>query len=301
MASKIIPYIPKHTVYVEPFCGGATILFEKPWPNVTNTDHYREVINDNSRLLINMYRIFQTRFDEIEHLLMNTLYSEEEHSKSVQICQGKLGADDLWEAWAYFVNIQTSFSNTLNGGWRRGVFGRNFPATWVSKLSVLNDYRDRLSTVNITCDDALKIIKQWDSPQTFFYLDPPYPGAEQGHYGGYSIQDFLGLIEVLKGIKGSAILSCYDVAPKAIPEDWKRHSFPAYLSSSGVGKVGADRSRVATSAELGNKKRTEVIWVKQSSKPRPEIQKLYDSGKFDCFTGDSIFSPAKTVLKKRYF
>lgn len=52
MASKIIPYIPKHTVYVEPFCGSATILFKKPWPNVTNTHHYREYINDTNKCLL---------------------------------------------------------------------------------------------------------------------------------------------------------------------------------------------------------------------------------------------------------
>ena len=46
MASKIIPLIPPHTVYVEPFAGGAAILFNKPWPSVTNRDHYREIIND---------------------------------------------------------------------------------------------------------------------------------------------------------------------------------------------------------------------------------------------------------------
>ena len=56
MAHNVIPLLPKHTVYVEPFCGGATIMFKKPWPAVSNRDHYREVINDHDERLINFYR-----------------------------------------------------------------------------------------------------------------------------------------------------------------------------------------------------------------------------------------------------
>lgn len=289
MASKIIPFIPKHTVYAEPFCGGATILFKKPWPNVSNTDHYREAINDTSEQIINMYRMFQTRFDEIHHLLENTLYSEAEHQKAISICRRYIEACDLWRAWAYYVNIQQSFSGKLGAGWRRGVYGRNLSSTWSKKIENLNEYKSRMSSVQISCTDALKFIGQWDSPQTFFYCDPPYPGAHQGHYSGYSVEEFRDLVETLKTIKGSMMLSCYDVIPDEMPGDWKRFEFIAYVSSNGKGQVYADRSRKATSEELGNRKRTEVIWVKQASQPREEIQKLYDSGKYDCFTGDKIW------------
>lgn len=286
MASKIIPYIPKHTVYVEPFCGGATMLFRKPWPKATNNDHYREVINDKDSLLINMYRMFQTRFEEIEHMLVNTLYSESEYKLAVDICKGNIKADDLTKAWAYYVNIQKSFANKFNGGWGRSVFGKNEAATWSSKICQLNEYRDRLKSVNITCQDALKVIKKWDSPQTFFYCDPPYPDTDQGHYSGYSQSDFDSLIDTLNGCEGSAIVSCYD---QQIPAEWKRVEFSTFCSASAKGKTtNANRSRKATDKELGNRKRTEVILIKQASQPRPEIQKLYDSGKFDCFTGDTV-------------
>jgi DNA adenine methylase len=34
MASRIVKLLPKHTVYVEPFVGGAAVLCAKPWPEV---------------------------------------------------------------------------------------------------------------------------------------------------------------------------------------------------------------------------------------------------------------------------
>jgi site-specific DNA-adenine methylase len=42
IASRILPYIQAipHTVYVEPFAGSATLLFAKPKPIVSNSDHY---------------------------------------------------------------------------------------------------------------------------------------------------------------------------------------------------------------------------------------------------------------------
>jgi len=125
------------------------------------------------------------------------------------------------------------------------------------------------------------------SPQSFFYIDPPYVGTDQGHYPGYTIDDYVKLLELIRNIQGSFILSGYDIDDDYINDllKYKRVEFNAKCSASGQGRVGADRSRKSTKEELGNRKRTEVIWIKQSIKPREEIQKLYDSGRYDCFTG----------------
>ena len=127
---------------------------------------------------------------------------------------------------------------------------------------------------------GLKIIKQWDSPQTFFYCDPPYPSAEQGHYGGYTLEHFQALVSTLDTCQGSFILSNYD-QPIEMPKDWERFEFEATASSRG--RVGYDRSKKADESDQ-NRKRTEVVWRRFSRiLPREEIRKLYDSGAYDCF------------------
>lgn len=279
MASKIVPLIPKHTVYVEPFAGGAAIFFAKPWPDVSQKHNYREYLNDKDERLINFYRVLQTpekREALIERLSL-TLYSEAEHTKAKDLEAGS----DIDRAWAYYVNIQQSFSSQLHRGWGRILFSENKQASWLNKVSRLPDYLERMASVGVTCQDALKVIEQLDSPQTFFYCDPPYPNTDQGHYEGYSIADFQALVNTLDKCQGSFLLSNYEQPEAKIPDDWERFEFDAVASSRG--RVGYDRSKKADESRQ-NRKRTEVVWRRFNRVPvRPEIQALYASGAFDCF------------------
>jgi len=283
MASKIVPLIPKHTVYVEPFCGGASVFFKKPWPNVNNKDHYREILNDIDEHLIKLYRIAIERPKALYKKIITTPHSEALYSKSKWVLQYSKGFSDLDIAWAYYVNIQQGFSNRLFSSWRRSVYSRNESVTWINKIKNLPEVLERMSGVHISCTDALTCIKQWDSPQTFFYCDPPYPNADQGHYSGYTLDDFQNLVDTLDQCQGSFMLSNYN-QEIIFPSDWERFEFNSYCSASAKGRVRSDRSRKATKEELGNIKRTEVLWRRLNKVPvRKEIQKLYDSGKFDCF------------------
>ena len=281
MASKIIPYIPKHPVYVEPFCGSATLLFKKPWPEVTNNHHYREYINDKNELVINFFRQLSLGNLELINYLKIIPHSESEHKKSKEICKNPEGFNETEKAIAFYTNIQQSFSNILNAGWKRSVYSCNDIVTWANN-SDLTNYVARMKSVGITCQDALTVIKQYDSPQTFFYCDPPYPGVNQGHYSGYAESDLKNLVDLLTISKGSAIISCYNHDHLFCPVTWGMAEFTATCSVRG--RIGYDRSKKMDESGQ-NRKRTEVIYIKQSDKPRDEIQKLYDSGKFDCFEG----------------
>lgn len=280
MASKIIPLIPKHTVYVEPFAGGAAVFFAKPWPKVNNGDHYCEVLNDHDYNLINFYTQLRDHGEELCKRITLTLHSEEEHRIAKD-----LTCDDLIErARKYFVNINQSFSNQLNCGWKKSVFGANLAFRWLNKIASLPNYIERMSTVHLACNDALAVIRTWDSPQTFFYCDPPYVEANQGHYNGYSLDDFQNLVNALDNCSGSFLLSHYESAAE-IPESWERFQFDAVASSAG--RVGYDRSQKKDESTQ-NRKRTEIVYRRLNTVPvRPEIQKLYDSGAFDCFKGAS--------------
>jgi DNA adenine methylase len=71
------------------------------------------------------------------------------------------------------------------------------------------DYAIRLQNTTIECCDALRIIQTYNTPETFFYCDPPYVGADQGHYDGYTQDDFDRLLDMLSKVKGKFLLSSY--------------------------------------------------------------------------------------------
>lgn len=279
MAPKIIPLIPKHAVYVEPFAGGAAVFFKKPWPTVRNKHYYRETLNDTDGNLINFYRVLRDNGQELIEKLCLTMYSAEEHLIAKNLDAG----DPVERARKYFINSQQSFSNVIGTGWSTGIFGRNLAATWAKKVSQLPDFLDRMTSVHIENTDAIRCIEKWDSPHTFFYCDPPYPGAEQGHYRGYTGEDFERLCVALGKIRGSFILSNYD--SPVPPPDWERFMF--FATASSRNRSGYDRSK--RKDESAQKRgRIEVVWRKTSTEPvRKEIQKLYNAGDFDCFTGSN--------------
>jgi DNA adenine methylase len=160
---------------------------------------------------------------------------------------------------------------------------------------------ERLSAVHIEQDDAINVIKRWDSPQTLFYCDPPYLGAAHSYVGKYSETYHKALINTLSECKGSFVLSGYD--NKYVPKHWEKVTFDVVMSAT-LAKDNTD------------KKRTECLWiVDQSENVRPEIRKLFDSGKFDCFPyqtpypsrliilyleSDPIVYPGKTVYHRVY-
>lgn len=72
-------------------------------------------------------------------------------------------------------------------------------------------YKKRLKNVKIENKDYVKIIKKYDSKDTFFYLDPPYYSSKE--YYKHNTIDPINMANILKNIKGKFLLS-YDNVPK---------------------------------------------------------------------------------------
>ena len=75
------------------------------------------------------------------------------------------------------------------------------------KKVCLSTLSKRLEGTQIECRDALKVIKSRDIKTSFFFIDPPYIGADQGHYHGYTEREFEVLLITLSNIKGKFLLT----------------------------------------------------------------------------------------------
>ena len=261
LASKICSLLPPHTVYVEPFCGSGAVYFKKGLPQITNSTHYREVLNDTNHLIVNFFRVMQDakKMSELCHKLEWTIYSQEEHLFAIKICSEPIN-DCVLSAWAWFCNISWSFGGKENDGFGYRTISQESATTHYRSVNRLKQYRDRLICTTVMCLPALKVIEKFDTPHTVFYVDPPYPDTRQDPYKGFTQDDFITLIDALKNCHGSVILSCYDNS--AVPQDWLKHEFEVVASS--VGMVGKHRG-ISKPGSRKEHKRTECVWYKPAS------------------------------------
>lgn len=229
MTKNLVPLVPpKLERYVEPFAGGASLFFALP-EKPTST-----ILNDTRDELINYYRIVQTRPDELKGLIDATLHSESDWRRAKTLSRDP-DADPLERAWGTHIKIWQSFSSA-GGAWARHILKKSTRSHRLREEAAF-----RLSKhVQISCEDGLKCIQRTDRETTFFYVDPPYPGAgRQTEWQRYEQKDWERLIETLNGITGSYILSGY--ANDVTPADCETFTFNRLISASGGrGKEGTE-------------------------------------------------------------
>jgi DNA adenine methylase len=206
LAKKLLPLIPEHHTYVEPFGGGGSILLGKEPSPV-------EVYNDLDGDLVNFFRVLRdpAQFADFYQRAWLSPYSREEFN----FCKAHLNDDPYptERARRFFVLARFSFSGLVGNSFgltvthsSRGMAGH--ASSYKNVLCMLPLISERLSRVEIECNDFRKILSTYDTENTFFYLDPPYvPSTRRA--GGYRCEmtedDHMELIELLRN---SAERSC---------------------------------------------------------------------------------------------
>jgi DNA adenine methylase len=203
----ILPLIPTHKVYTEVFFGGGTLFFAKQ-------KTFNETINDKLDYVINFYRILKTNFEELKPLIDSSLFSRTLHRKSLQIlkCTQKNRYNRIEKAWAFWYCSNFSFSCKIGGGIKYSNDQDTTPPRHLThkKKNFTREIVERIENAHIENEDALKILRSRNIHEAFHYLDPPYWNADQGHYKGYTIENFKELLDFLSlECKGKFILSNY--------------------------------------------------------------------------------------------
>lgn len=243
IAEWILQYIPSHDIYCEPFFGGGAVFFAKQ-------PSYLEVINDHNTMLINFYRQCQENFDIMASKIQNELHSEFRYCQAEKIYSGQKSASDIEKAVATWLVFNQSWKASARAGWKfdQGSGGshagivfaharRNF-CPWLKK---------RLQYVQISCRDALQVIRDRDSERTFFYLDPPYPDTNQGHYSGYTWKKLEELLTLLQSIQGQFALSNYPsemISKFSAENNWQLKEFTIKKDSNMAAVEGSQKTEV---------------------------------------------------------
>lgn len=77
-------------------------------------------------------------------------------------------------------------------------------------FSLISQLQDRMANVVVENQDFETLIKHYDRPDAFFYLDPPYFSTEDMYEVGFGWDDHVRLRDTLKNIKGKFLLSYND-------------------------------------------------------------------------------------------
>jgi len=198
LAKTIVSYIPEHKTYVENFMGGGAVFFAKEPSEI-------EVINDLDKDIAFAYRFIKKISDEdLKKLKKKNWVGSKSHFENLKKNKPE---NDLERFYRFSYMMRFSrFKNYVS----------SFEGQEADCASALPNIKERLKDVKIENNDYKESIN-YDSKETFYYLDPPYPDTENKTIGGNI--SLIELHDFCKRIKGKFILSLNDV--KAIKEVFK--------------------------------------------------------------------------------
>lgn len=243
IARQLAGLIPQHHSYVEPYFGSGALLFNKPPSNI-------ETINDLDGDVTNLFRCIQQDSERLARLVMTTPFSREEYNRQFENGRTK-NASKYQKAAGFLVKMRQAHGSRNDGykaGWKYDAVGRE------SMYSLWNWYRlpewiietaERLRKVQIENRPALEVIKRFDHPDVFMYLDPPYLlGTRWGRQYRHEMTDdeHRELLDTILKLRAKIMISGYE-----------SDMYNEFLSGW--------RKECFMSCAEGGKPRREVIWM----------------------------------------
>lgn len=209
LAARIIEMMPAHIHYVEPFFGGGSVLLNKP------ADGISEVVNDIHKELTNFWKVLQNeeQFARFMRAVEAIPFSQVEWEDAHDVPQDPVGM-----AVSFFVRCRQSRAGTFDcfATLSRNRTRRQMneqASSWLTAVDGLPAVAARLKRVVVLCDNAVKIIRSQDGPNTLFYLDPPYLHATRVSTATYDFEmsndQHVELLEVIDKCVGKVLLSGY--------------------------------------------------------------------------------------------
>lgn len=265
---RIVSLLPEHKVYAEPFASWLGVFFVKPPSKV-------EALNDIDEHIVNVYRVLQDpqKYEEVLHRLGSTLYARTEYMRAKRILVAPDTHTDVDLAWARIVVAKQAFASLATGdkvSWGKRIYSNHSARAFANLPEHLLYFHERLKLAQIDCIDGIEFIKYWDTPDTLFYIDPPYISSTRRSKRLYAkeLPDEYHerLVDTIIGIKGKAVVSHYlhPIYQRLEAHGYERYEFHTVAHMSGISRnhelYGKELIRYRVSP------RVECVWVKGGKK-----------------------------------
>jgi len=185
-AKRIVPLIPAHTTYVEPFAGAAAVLYAKE-PSA------QEVLADLDDDVVFLHRSIKAmtpeRVAELRRRFEWTV-TEESFAKARDMAP----RDDIARFYK-LVFVRTHARDCRPDGThpaQQHLGSTTNPEKYLKAA-------ERLKDVTILRQDYKKTLESLDAPDTFFFIDPPYPGEWFDKDKVIDLEEFVDALAKVKG------------------------------------------------------------------------------------------------------
>jgi DNA adenine methylase len=229
--SWLLPLLPACHHYCEPFAGSGAVLLNRE-PSAVET------YNDIDGEVVHFFRVLRERPDDLVRAIAFTPFSREEFFIALTAPEDQ--QDHLERARRFFVRARqarTGLAQTATlGRWanckgtsRAGMSG--VVSRWLGSVEGLPEIAMRILRVQIENRPACDVVRLYDSPDTLFYCDPPYPHACRGDSKAYGYEMTDGehreLAAVLRACRAKVAISSYRCGlMDELYHDWTRCDAP---------------------------------------------------------------------------
>lgn len=208
----LLPLLPKAKHFCDVFGGSAAVIVNREPSPV-------ETYNDLDGEVVNFFKVLRNKPDELIKKIGLTPFSREEFQEAIS---PKEKLSDVERARRFFIKarqVRTGLAQTASfGRWanckltsRAGMAGAI--SRWLGSVEGLPEIAQRLLRVQIEHDKAVNVIVRYDSEDTLFYCDPPYPHESRGDSKAYKYEmnddEHRDLANILHKVKGKVALSGY--------------------------------------------------------------------------------------------
>jgi DNA adenine methylase len=199
MLKHILPMIPPHVCYCEPFFGGGAVLFAKQRSST-------EVINDINGNLVALYRNLQYHLPALLEEL-DWLFASRQNLHDFV---AQPGITEIQRAARFLLVNRTSFGGNMHsfGVAKTKGGGVGFDHQKVSSL--IGEAHKRLDGVVVENISYDRVFKNYDSKDTFHFIDPPYQNATNGGYKGWDEKQLTTFRREVGKLKGQWIVTLND-------------------------------------------------------------------------------------------
>ncbi|MDZ4287790.1 MAG: DNA adenine methylase [Prosthecobacter sp.] len=196
LLKHLLPALPPHRTYVEAFGGGlALFLAKKPSPV--------EIINDLNTDLITLYRCAQFHLEPLLAEIQFTLTSRQ----NLADLRTQPGLTDLQRAARYLILNRTSFGGA---GTHYAVSKKTAQPSRAATLATLRALNARLDKTSIENLPFERLFKLYDSPQTLWFLDPPYLDSDAAIYTGWNEAQMRHFHSEVSALQGPCLITVDD-------------------------------------------------------------------------------------------